>query len=204
MFFLRPIQWYYSHSDPIWPDSTFKYQKRSTFMNSFQVWELSRLYPETSTKLYVHESGFRTVAASAWHCLKLKDYPMLEILSFLLSEYHNTVLGSPPSEYLQCPPMNTLTNKRRRKLRWRWSTDAEFLEEIHTKVLRVFLLAIHSHRYSFALRFLFLQIHATSNTVSRVPILCTIKEKGGILDRKPYSLLYGLRNPYRNLKSENS
>jgi hypothetical protein len=33
---------------------------------------------------------------------------------------------------------------------------AEFLDDIHTKVLRVFLLAIHSHLYSFALRFLFL------------------------------------------------
>jgi hypothetical protein len=39
---------------------------------------------------------------------------------------------------------------------------AEFLDEIQTKVLRVFLLAIHSHLYSFALRFLFLLIHATS------------------------------------------
>jgi hypothetical protein len=26
--------------------------------------------------------------------------------------------------------------------------------------------------------------------------------KGGKSDRKPYSLPYGLRNPYRNLKSE--
>jgi hypothetical protein len=75
------------------------------------------------------------------------------------------------------------------------------LEEIQTEVLRVFLLAFRSHRYSFALRFIFLQIPATSNTVSRVQLLCTIKEKGGILDRKP-SLW--LRNPYRNLKSENS
>jgi hypothetical protein len=39
---------------------------------------------------------------------------------------------------------------------------AEFLDEIRTKVLRVFLLAIHSHLYSFALRFLFLQTHAIS------------------------------------------
>jgi hypothetical protein len=29
-------------------------------------------------------------------------------------------------------------------------------------------------------------------------------EKGGKPDRKPYPLLYGSRNPYRNLKSENS
>jgi hypothetical protein len=32
----------------------------------------------------------------------------------------------------------------------------------------------------------------------------TVKEKGGNLIRKPYPLPYGLRNPYRNLKSENS
>ncbi len=40
--------------------------------------------------------------------------------------------------------------------------EAEFLNEIQTKVLRVFPLAIHSHLYSFALRFIFLQTHATS------------------------------------------
>jgi hypothetical protein len=32
----------------------------------------------------------------------------------------------------------------------------------------------------------------------------SVKEKGGNLDRKPYPLPYGLRNPYRNLKSESS
>ncbi len=41
-------------------------------------------------------------------------------------------------------------------------TGAEFLDEVQTKVLRVFLLAIQSHLYSFSLRFLFLQTHATS------------------------------------------
>jgi hypothetical protein len=40
--------------------------------------------------------------------------------------------------------------------------EAEFLEEIQTKVLRVFLLAIQSHLDSCALSFLFLQTHATS------------------------------------------
>jgi hypothetical protein len=34
--------------------------------------------------------------------------------------------------------------------------DAEFLDEILTKVLKVFLLAIYSHIHSFAMRFLFL------------------------------------------------
>jgi hypothetical protein len=41
-------------------------------------------------------------------------------------------------------------------------TEAEFLDEIQTKVSRVFLLAIQSQLFSFALSFLFLQTHATS------------------------------------------
>jgi hypothetical protein len=77
------------------------------------------------------------------------------------------------------------------------------LDEIQTKVLRVFLLAIHSDFYSFALRFLLLQTHAIL-TVSTAQLLYTAKETGGKPDRKPYLLPYGLRNPYRNLKSENS
>jgi hypothetical protein len=42
-----------------------------------------------------------------------------------------------------------------------FSPEAEFLDVIQTKVLRDFLLA-NSHLNSFALRFLFLQTHATS------------------------------------------
>jgi hypothetical protein len=41
-------------------------------------------------------------------------------------------------------------------------------------------------------------------TVSTVQLVYTVKEKGGKLDRKPYPLPVGLRNPYGNLKSENS
>ncbi len=44
-------------------------------------------------------------------------------------------------------------------------------------------------------------------TVSRSPLLCTVKEKEGKPDSRPHPHLYGLRNfrnPYRNLKSENS
>jgi hypothetical protein len=40
--------------------------------------------------------------------------------------------------------------------------------------------------------------------VSRVQVVFTVKEKGGKPDRTSYPLPYGLRNPYRNLKSENS
>jgi hypothetical protein len=42
------------------------------------------------------------------------------------------------------------------------STVPEFLDEIQTKDLSFFLFAIHSHLYTFSLRFLFLQNHATS------------------------------------------
>jgi hypothetical protein len=65
------------------------------------------------------------------------------------------------------------------------ASEAEFLIEIQTKVLRVVLLVILSHLYSFALRFLFLQTHTVS-----------VKEKGGKPDRKPYPLSY--KNPYRS------
>jgi hypothetical protein len=41
-------------------------------------------------------------------------------------------------------------------------------------------------------------------SVSRVQFLYTLKAKGGKPDRKPNPLSYGLRNPYRNLKFENS
>ncbi len=85
-------------------------------------------------------------------------------------------------------------------------SKAEFLDEIQPKVLRVFFLAMHSHLCSFALRFLFLETHTTSDSFycSVTVLLYTVKEKGGKPDRKPYPLLYGLRNPYSNLISGNS
>jgi hypothetical protein len=43
--------------------------------------------------------------------------------------------------------------------------EAEFLDEIQTKVLRIFLLAIYSQLNSFALTVLFLQTQATSYSV---------------------------------------
>jgi hypothetical protein len=74
--------------------------------------------------------------------------------------------------------------------------EAEFLDEIQTIVLRVFLLAIHSPLCSFALRFYFLKL-TQPLTVSTVQLLYTVKEKGGKPGRTLYPLSYGLRNPYR-------
>jgi len=75
--------------------------------------------------------------------------------------------------------------------------EAEFLDVIGTKVLRVFLLAIKNPLYSFALIFLFLQTHATSYSLYSA-LFYTVKEKEGKPDRKPHPLPYGLRNLYRN------
>jgi hypothetical protein len=87
------------------------------------------------------------------------------------------------------------------------SPEVDFLDEIQTKFFRVFLLAIQSHLYStvFPSDFYFLKLTQTF-TVSKVGyyIQYTVKEKGGKPDRKPHPLPYGLRNPYRNIKSENS
>jgi hypothetical protein len=78
--------------------------------------------------------------------------------------------------------------------------ETEFLDEIQTKVLKVFPLAIHSHLYNFALRFLFLQTHATSyiflQTYTTSFCKYTVKEKGGKPERKPYP------QPYVSRKSE--
>jgi hypothetical protein len=67
------------------------------------------------------------------------------------------------------------------------------LDEIQTKV---FLLVIHSHHNSFALKLYFFKLTQ--------PLTVSVKEKGGKPERKPYPLPCGLRNPYRNLKSESS
>ncbi len=48
--------------------------------------------------------------------------------------------------------------------------EAEFLDEIQTKVLRVYLRAMQSHFYTFALRFYFLKL-TQPLTVSTVQLL---------------------------------
>jgi hypothetical protein len=56
--------------------------------------------------------------------------------------------------------------------------EAEFLDEIQAKVFRVFLLAIHTHLYSFALRFIFPQTHATSYSFySSVNVHCKVERR---------------------------
>jgi hypothetical protein len=65
---------------------------------------------------------------------------------------------------------------------------SERAEAESRQVLRAFLLAIHS----------------LPPTVSTVQLLYTVKDEGGKLGRKSHPLPYGLRKPYRNLKSENS
>jgi hypothetical protein len=58
------------------------------------------------------------------------------------------------------------------------------LDEIQTKVIRVFLLAIHSHCHSF---YSFVTVHCKGDRRKT--------------ERKPYLLPYGLGNPNRNPNS---
>ncbi len=81
--------------------------------------------------------------------------------------------------------------------------EAEFLDEIQSKVLRIFLLAIQRHLHSFALRFIFLQTRATSYSFYSV-LVYTVKEKGGKHDRKSHPLPYCFRKSIQLLKYENS
>jgi hypothetical protein len=78
--------------------------------------------------------------------------------------------------------------------------EAEFLVEIQTKIIRVFLLAIHSHLYSFASRFNFFKLMQPLTVSASVIVHCEGQKRKP--DRKTYHLPYGLRNPYSSLKSE--
>jgi hypothetical protein len=77
--------------------------------------------------------------------------------------------------------------------------EAEFLDKIQTNnpILRVFLLAIHSHLYRFALRYL--QTHTTSYNFYSSQLLYTVKGKGGKPDGKNY-----IQKPQRHYMSMNS
>jgi hypothetical protein len=70
-------------------------------------------------------------------------------------------------------------------------TEAEFLDEIQTKNIRVFLLAIRSHLYSFALRFTFPQTHATFYLFySSVPVDCKGERRKTDKNHNPFHLVF--------------
>jgi hypothetical protein len=71
-------------------------------------------------------------------------------------------------------------------LKWKpVGPEAKFLDEIQTKVLRVFTVT--------STAFYFFKLMQTL-TVSTVQLLYTVSVKGGKPDRKPYPLPYGYRN----------
>ncbi len=83
---------------------------------------------------------------------------------------------------------------------WITLPDAKFLDEIQAKV---FLLAFHSHLYSFCQ-----EISISSNSRNLLQFLefsyCTpVRRKVENLSEN-HTLSYGVRNPYRHIKSENS
>jgi hypothetical protein len=83
-------------------------------------------------------------------------------------------------------------------------TEAKYLDEIQTKVFRVFLLAFHSHLYSFALRVIFLQTQATSYSFySSVTVQYTEKEKDGKPGRKhsPFPMVLEILTEISSLRT---
>jgi hypothetical protein len=88
---------------------------------------------------------------------------------------------------------------------WFNCPEAEFLDEIQTKVLRVFLLAITVSSTALPWDFCFFRLTQPLTVFySSVTVHCKGERRKIWKKRKPYPLPYGLRNPYRNLKSENS
>ncbi len=98
--------------------------------------------------------------------------------------------------------------------------EVKFLDEIRVKVLRVVLTAIHRHLYSSTasssmVKYLRISSYirkpflvydfATDPIWTSLYIYCRRKISFSFYwcDRKPYPLLYGLRNPCRYLNSEN-
>ncbi len=83
-------------------------------------------------------------------------------------------------------------------------SEAEFLDEIQTKVLRVFLLAIRSHLYlyslHFALRFIFLQNSRNLlQSLWCVSVYCTVKEKEG--NHTPFPMVSEIHTETSSLKT---
>jgi hypothetical protein len=73
-------------------------------------------------------------------------------------------------------------------------------DEIQTKVSRVFLLAIHSHLYSFALRLLVLQTHATSYSFY-IALLYRRKEENLIENHTPFPMVKEIHKETSSLRT---
>jgi hypothetical protein len=83
------------------------------------------------------------------------------------------------------------------------SPEAEFLDEIQTKPSEFSSLLFTVASTALPWDFYFFKL-TQPLTFSTVQLLYTVKEKGGKPERKSYPVPFGLRNPYRNLKSEKS
>jgi hypothetical protein len=67
MFFSRPIQWYHSHADPIWPDSTLAWHE----INALRRIILLRITFSLSSKKGQKLSIFGNTSASSKDTLRI-------------------------------------------------------------------------------------------------------------------------------------
>ncbi len=105
---------------------------------------------------------------------------------------------------------NILVNEKHKRLQrrlWYWSldkylellflngfplwTEAEFLDEIHTKKSSEFFSLLFTVTSTYLPWDLYFFKLTQPLTFSTVQLLCTVKEKGGKTDRKSYPLHYG-------------
>jgi hypothetical protein len=68
MSFLRPIQWYHSHVDPIWPDGTFK-NLDSRF---FHILQTEKRFLEQN----IIGTRIRTSSSQVFVCLRMVSFPI--------------------------------------------------------------------------------------------------------------------------------
>ncbi len=99
------------------------------------------------------------------------------------------------AEYQECLHINGIRTQRK-------ESRGQILVRSPDKSLKGFLLAIQSHLYNFALVFFFFKLPQPLWQFLQRALVYILKKKGGKPDRKSHLLFYGLRNPYRNIKSE--
>ncbi len=130
----------------------FQFEQISSFLQSLNG--VLSIYLSSCGSIWSIFQGLRSKAAPSYILQKLtSDY---KLFSFLKTSGVFTVWG-----------LNTVTQQHvRYKMYKNTDREASFLDEIQTKVLKVFLLDIHSHLYCFALRFYFFKL-TQPLTVSR-------------------------------------
>ncbi len=75
MSFSRPIQWYHSYVDPIWPDSTFKYKMKKTYPIDRLMLSFFIFFATKRVTIYL----FLTLTEMPYPSNNLKEVPLTKL-----------------------------------------------------------------------------------------------------------------------------